>query len=133
MTGTMTGEKVRLDKWLWAARFFKTRAKSKEAIEGGKVHIDGTRGKPGKDVQIGEQIIIRQGWDEKTIIVKGVSEKRKGAPEAALMYEETQESIASRLSLASQRKAAGQHITSEKRPNKKNRRLIHQFKERNSE
>ena len=87
----MTGEKVRLDKWLWAARFFKTRAKSKEAIEGGKVHIDGVRGKPGKDVQIGEKIIIRQSWDEKTIIVKGVSEKRKGAPEAATMYEETPE------------------------------------------
>ncbi|MFT7689129.1 MAG: ribosome-associated heat shock protein Hsp15 [Candidatus Azotimanducaceae bacterium] len=129
----MTIEKVRLDKWLWAARFFKTRAKSKEAIDGGKIHIDDVRGKPGKDIQLGDVIVIRQGWAEKTIIVKGVSEKRRGAPEAAAMYEETPESIESRLSIAAQRKAAGQHLSTEKKPSKKDRRMIHQFKERNSE
>ncbi len=77
--------KVRLDKWLWAARFFKTRVKSKEAIDGGKIHIDGVRGKAGKDLKIGEVLKIRQGWDEKTVVVLKVSEKRRGAPEAAEM------------------------------------------------
>jgi len=123
--------KVRLDKWLWAARFFKTRAKSKEAIEGGKVHIDGVRGKAGKDIRVGDEIRIRQGWDEKTVIVSGVSEKRRGAPEAAAMFEETPGSIEARELLSAQRKAAGQHISSESRPSKKDRRLIHRFKEKN--
>lgn len=126
-------QKVRLDKWLWAARFFKTRAKSKEAIEGGKVHIDGVRGKAGKDIRQGDEIRIRQGWDEKTIIVTGVSEKRRGAPEAATMYNETPESIEARERNAAQRKAAGQHISSDNRPSKKDRRLIHKFKEKNRE
>jgi len=127
----MSMDKVRLDKWLWAARFFKTRAKSKEAIDGGKVHIDGVRGKAGKDIGLGDEIRIRQGWYEKIIIVSGVSEKRRGAPEAAAMYDETPESIEARALIAAQRKAAGQHISSEKRPTKKNRRLIHKFKEKN--
>jgi len=116
---------------IWAARFFKTRAKSKEAIDGGKVHIDGVRGKAGKDIRAGDEIRIRQGWYEKIIIVSGVSEKRRGAPEAAGMYNETPESIEARALITAQRKAAGQHISSEKRPTKKDRRLIHKFKEKN--
>tara|TARA_R110002072_G_scaffold1369_6_gene11277 strand:+ start:33744 stop:34127 length:384 start_codon:yes stop_codon:yes gene_type:complete len=123
--------KVRLDKWLWAARFFKTRAKAKDAIDGGKVHIDGNRGRPSKELKVGETIQVRQGWDEKTVVVKALSEMRKGAPDAALLYEETPESIEKRLQIAEQRKAAGNHIISDGRPSKKDRRQIHRFKEQN--
>src|SRR5690554_6954201 len=74
--------KVRLDKWLWAARFFKTRALAKEAIEGGKVRYNGARTKPGKVVEVGAELSIRQGWAERTVTVLGLSEQRRGAPEA---------------------------------------------------
>lgn len=123
--------KVRIDKWLWAARFFKTRAKSREAINGGKVHVNGQRVKPSKELEPEDQLEIRQGWDEKTIIVKAVSAQRKAAPEAQLLYEETAESIAKREAEVEQRKAAGQHVASKGRPSKRDRRLIHQFRNRN--
>lgn len=123
--------KVRIDKWLWAARFFKTRAKSREAINGGKVHVNGQRVKPSKELEPEDQLEIRQGWDEKTIIVKAVSAQRKAAPEAQLLYEETAESIAKREIEREQRKAAGQHVASKGRPSKRDRRLIHQFRNRN--
>ncbi len=125
----MTG--VRLDKWLWAARFFKTRGKAKEAIDGGKVHMDGVRAKPSKEVKVGDTIKLRQGWDERIVNVLSLSEQRRGAPEAALMYEETQESVEKRLEIAAQRKAAGGQIISAGRPSKKDRRLIHRFREQN--
>jgi ribosome-associated heat shock protein Hsp15 len=123
--------KVRLDKWLWAARFFKTRAKAKEAIDGGKVHIDGSRAKPSKEIKIGEMVKLRQGWDEKIVEVKALSEQRRGAPEAALLYEETAESVEKRLTVAAQRKAAGGQIVSQGRPSKKDRRQIHRFRQEN--
>lgn len=123
--------KVRLDKWLWAARFFKTRAKAKEAIDGGKVHIDGNRARPSKEIKLGELIQLRQGWDEKVVVVKALSEKRQGAPEAALLYTETSGSIEKRLQIAEQRKAAGNQVISEGRPTKKDRRQIHRFREQN--
>ncbi len=125
----MTG--VRLDKWLWAARFFKTRGKAKEAIDGGKVHMDGVRAKPSKEVKVGDTIKLGQGWDERIVNVVSLSEQRRGAPEAALMYEETQESVEKRLEIAAQRKAAGGQIISAGRPSKKDRRLIHRFREQN--
>ncbi|MEC4681237.1 MAG: S4 domain-containing protein, partial [Nitrospirota bacterium] len=114
--------KVRVDKWLWAARFFKTRAKSRQAIDGGKVHVNGRRIKPSKELDLNDQLKIRQGFDEKTIIVKALSDQRKGAPEAQLLYEETVESIAKRQMTAEQRRAAGQHVASKGRPNKRDRR-----------
>jgi len=124
--------KVRLDKWLWAARFFKTRAKAKLAIDGGKVHIGGVRGKSSKEIQVGDELVIRQGWDEKTVVVCGLSIQRRGAAEAGLLYEESVESIARRESIAEQRKAAaGSVFTPDNRPSKKQRRQIHQFKDRN--
>jgi len=123
--------KVRLDKWLWAARFFKTRAKAKEAIDGGKVHMDGNRARPSKEIKLGELIQLRQGWDEKVVVVKALSEMRKGAPEAALLYDETPDSIEKRLQIAEQRKAAGSQVISEGRPTKKGRRQIHRFREQN--
>ena len=121
---------IRLDKWLWAGRFFKTRAKAKLAIDGGKVHVNGVGGKPGKEVIIGDELRIRLGWDEKVIIVKQLSDQRRGAPQAQLLYEETDKSLETRQTAAEQRKAAGAWVT-EGRPSKKNRRLIHQFRDRN--
>ena len=122
---------VRLDKWLWAARFFKTRAKAKDAIDGGKVHLGGQRCKPSREVIAGDILNVTQGFDEKIIIVQQVSEKRGSATLAQKLYLETPESEAKRAQLAEHRKTAGAHIMSEGRPTKKNRRLIHQFRHKN--
>ena len=70
--------KVRLDKWLWAARFYKTRSMAKQAIEGGKVHCNGARTKSSRDIEIGSVLEIRQGWDEKTVTVTALSDKQIG-------------------------------------------------------
>ncbi|MSR10646.1 MAG: RNA-binding protein [Gammaproteobacteria bacterium] len=122
--------RVRLDKWLWAARFYKTRSQAKQAIEGGKVHCDGGRSKPGKEIGINAIITLRQGFDEKTVLVTGLSEQRRGAPEAQLLYAETPASIKQRELLAAQRLAqqAGNRETAG-RPDKKQRRAIHRFKQ----
>jgi ribosome-associated heat shock protein Hsp15 len=121
---------VRLDKWLWAARFFKTRSLAKQAIEGGKVHYNGHRSKVSKDVEVGAMLTIRQGWDEWEVEVKALSDQRAGAPQARLLYQETAASLAKREQAAAERKAisASNPLTSD-RPNKKQRRLIHRFKE----
>lgn len=122
--------KVRIDKWLWAARFFKTRSLAKQAIDGGKVHVDGQRVKASKDLTIGLVLQIRQGFDEREVIVKALSEQRRGAPEAALLYEETPASLARRELSAQQRKlASAMQPASDGRPTKKQRRQIHQFKQ----
>lgn len=122
--------KVRIDKWLWAARFFKTRSIAKQAIDGGKVHVDGQRVKASKDLTIGLILQIRQGFDEREVIVKALSEQRRGAPEATLLYEETPASLARRELSAQQRKlASSMQPASDGRPTKKQRRQIHQFKQ----
>lgn len=125
---TTPDQKVRIDKWLWAARFFKTRNLAKQAIEGGKVHCDGQRIKASKEITAGIHLTIGQGTDEKTVLVTALSEQRKGAPEAALLYQETEESLKEREARAAERKAgvAG-FIISDHRPNKKERRQIHRF------
>lgn len=123
---------MRIDKWLWAARFYRTRAKAKEAIDGGKVHINGNRAKPSKELSVGDILELTQGWDEKTVEVKALSDTRRSAQIAQELYEETAESIAKRERITEQRKAAGSQVRSEGRPNKKDRRLIHQFKNRNA-
>jgi len=120
--------RVRIDKWLWAARFYKTRALAKQAIDGGKVSCNGARPKPSKEIEIGSQIKLRQGFDEKTVIVQALSDQRRGAPEAQLLYKETSESIENREKIAQQRKAQPKHWPSPTKPNKKERRLIQQFK-----
>lgn len=125
-------DNVRLDKWLWAARFFKTRALAKKAIEGGKVHVDGQRPKPAKLIATGVTLKIRQGHTEKTIEVIALSDQRKGAPEAAILYNETSESIALREKQATERRQSRDSmIFSQDRPTKKQRRQIHRFKEDN--
>jgi ribosome-associated heat shock protein Hsp15 len=121
--------KVRLDKWLWAARFFKTRSLAKAAIDGGKVQLEGKRVKVSKEIAIGDTLQLRQGWDEKVVLVKQLSDQRRGAPEAELLYEETADSLAKREADAAARKAAGGMIDRPAhRPDKQQRRQIHRFK-----
>ena len=122
---------TRIDKWLWAARFYRTRNKAKEAIDGGKVHINGTRSKPSKELNIGDMLELTQGWDEKTVVIKALTDMRRSAQIAQELYAETTESLAKRERITEQRKAAGNQIPSAGRPSKKNRRLIRQFKKRN--
>lgn len=121
---------VRIDKWLWAARFFKTRSLAKAAIEGGKVHIDGQRCKASKEVTVGMVLRIRQGWDEKTVEVLALSDQRRGAPEAALLYRETEESERARLRAAEQRRLSREAWAQPPtRPNKKDRRALHRLRD----
>ena len=87
---------VRIDKWLWAARFFKTRSAATEAVSGGRVHVHGARVKPSRDVQIGDTVAIRIGQLEWVVVVRGLSEKRGSAKVATTLYEETPDSIAAR-------------------------------------
>lgn len=120
-------DKVRLDKWLWAARFFKTRALAKAAIESGKVHCRGERCKPGKEPRVGDEFQIRTGFDERTVVVKALSIVRRGAPEAQLLYSETPESLAKREQAAEMRKAGSLGVTTDGKPTKKQRRQLFQF------
>lgn len=130
----MTDDAVRIDKWLWAARFFKTRSLAKDAVDGGKVQYNSQRCKPGKAVELGACLKIRQGWVDKTVIVKDISSQRKNATLAQAMYEETEESIVQREKALLERKQhQGDQITPQRRPNKRDRRLIHQFKNIHSE
>ena len=123
-------EKVRIDKWLWAARFFKTRSLAKAAIDGGKVHADGQKIKASKEISCGLMLQIRQGWDVKEIEVMALSDQRRGAPEAQALYRETEDSIAKREAEAARRKALrGIDLAPETRPTKKQRRQIHRFRE----
>ena len=117
-------DKVRLDKWLWAARFFKTRALAKAAIEGGKVQCRGERCKPGKEPRVGDELVIRIGFDERTVIIRELSAVRRGAPQAQLLYEETADSLARREEAAAQRKAGALGVQTDGRPSKKQRRQI---------
>ena len=120
--------KVRLDKWLWAARFFKTRGIAKQAIEGGKVHYEGQRAKCSKVVEVGAELVIRQGFDEKTVVIEAISDQRRGAPEARSLYEETPESIKQRMDEAERRRImkASMQVPDHK-PNKKERRDMRRF------
>lgn len=122
--------KVRLDKWLWAARFYKTRAIAKAAIEGGKVQYDGQRSKVSKIVELEAKVKVRQGFDDKIVIIKRISDQRKGATEAALLYEETAESIKHRIDEAERRRKFNKaNPLFDHKPNKKERRQIHKFRD----
>ncbi len=122
--------KLRIDKWLWAARFFKTRSLAKAAIEGGKVSVAGQRVKVSKEISVGDRLQIRQGWDLRDIDVLALSDQRRGAPEAQKLYRETEQSIERREAEAAARRAAGGMLgRPEHRPTKKQRRQIHRFRE----
>ncbi|MGM0535050.1 MAG: ribosome-associated heat shock protein Hsp15 [Pseudomonadota bacterium] len=121
---------VRLDKWLWAARFFKTRALAKKAIEGGKVHYAGGRAKTSKSVEVGALIRVPQGRDILEVEVLALSDQRRGAPEARALYRETEASVARREREAEARRLSHQAMQHPlKRPDKKQRRDIRRFKE----
>ncbi|MFI7981871.1 RNA-binding S4 domain-containing protein, partial [Acinetobacter baumannii] len=94
-------ETMRVDKWLWAARFFKTRSIAKAAIEGGKVHHNNERVKVSKEIRVGMELVVQQGFDKKTVVVKALSNTRGPAPVAQQLYEETEVSIARRELIAS--------------------------------
>lgn len=120
--------RIRIDKWLWAARFFKTRSQAKDAIEGGKVHCEGQRVKVSKEVHVGMVLTVRQGFDEKTVRVEALSEVRGPASVAVTLYAETAESMAQREEHAAARRA--QNLAHpDHRPNKKERRQIHKFQQ----
>ena len=122
-------QEVRLDKWLWAARFYKTRALAREMIEGGKVHYNGQRSKPGKTVELNATLTLRQGNDERTVVVKAITEQRRPASEAVALYEETAESIEKREKMAVARKMNALTMPHpERRPDKKERRDLMKFK-----
>lgn len=134
MTNTTTATeltKVRADKWLWAARFFKTRTLAKEAIESGKVQMNGSKIKVSKELQVGDTLAIRQGHatklEEKIITIKVLSENRGNATIAQTLYTETSESIANRAFMAEQRKLDNL-ARPNTRPNKKERRELVKFK-----
>jgi len=124
-------DSVRLDKWLWAARFYKTRSLATEAISGGKVHLNNTRVKPSKKVTVGAEVLITQGIVERTVIVLAISGKRGSATIAQTLYEETEESIKQRLAQKELRKNSAPMIHTDGKPNKRDRRLIHRFKTMN--
>ena len=127
-------EAVRLDKWLWAARIYKTRALAREMIEGGKVHYNGQRSKPGKVVELGATLTLRQGNDERILLVKGMTEQRRPASEAVTLYEETAESIEKREKMALARKMNALTMPHpDRRPDKKERRDLMRFKHGESE
>ncbi len=120
--------KCRLDKWLWAARFYKTRSLATDAIDGGKIHVDGDRVKPAREVRIGQAIHIRRKELDMEVVVKALSVTRRGAPEAALLYDETPESLAKRDNASVTKEA--DHAKRERgagRPTKRQRRDIKKF------
>ncbi|HEX4872571.1 MAG TPA: S4 domain-containing protein [Nevskiaceae bacterium] len=121
--------RVRLDKWLWAARFFRTRMLAKAAIEAGHVRYEGDRAKVSREVQPGARLTVRQGWDEVEVVVRALDTVRRGAPEARQLYEETDRSRQRREDAALARRATAVDLPSE-RPSKKDRRLIQQLKQR---
>jgi ribosome-associated heat shock protein Hsp15 len=121
---------VRLDKWLWAARLFKTRGIAKQAVESGKVHAEGQRLKPGREMSVGMLLTVRVGWDERILLVTGLSEQRRGAPEAALLYRETEESVARRQQVGEQRRLHALLEQPMTKPDKKDRRLRQALRQR---
>jgi ribosome-associated heat shock protein Hsp15 len=122
---------VRIDKWLWAARFFKTRSLASEAVDGGKIQVNGDRAKPSKAVKPGDEVRVRLGPYEHLLIVQGTAERRGPASVAATLFRETEESRAAREKLHWQLTAAAPAMEPEKgRPTKRDRRDLERFRKR---
>ena len=120
---------VRLDKWLWAARFFKTRSVARDSVSGGKVHLNGNRVKPSRSISAGDELRIQRGEEEFIITVVEPSMRRGPATVARTLYEESEENRSRREKLAEERKLERQkHLTRERRPDKRQRRKIIRFK-----
>ena len=121
-------DKVLIDKWLWAARFFRTRALARDAIKGGKVQIEGVRVKPGRTLSVGDTLTIRKGDDEYRVIVDDIGDRRLSAPLAAEKYTEDPDAKARREAAAEQRKLDWQaRQDRQRRPDKRQRRQIVRF------
>ena len=127
----MPPDRMRIDKWLWAARFFKTRSLASEAIGGGKVEVNGEAIKPAKTIQVGDAISVRLGAFEHIVHVRGLSDRRGPASVAALLYEETDESRLAREKLAEQHRLAPPAFVYEEkgRPTKRDRRELDRFRD----
>ena len=124
-------DKVRIDKWLWAARFFRTRSLARDAIKGGKVQLDGVRVKPGRTLALGDRLTIRRGDEEFTITVEDLGDRRVSAPLAAEKYVEDPESAARREAAAEKRQLDRQaRLEHQRRPDKRERRQIVRFTRR---
>jgi len=126
----MTGEtdKLRIDKWLWAARFFKTRALAADAVEAGRVQVNEVRIKPAKTITVGDALDIRLGQYRFEVEVQALSAKRGSAPEAQKLYRESEASRAQREALAAHLKAQPQPFTLKGRPTKRDRRVIERLR-----
>ena len=122
-------ERMRLDKWLWAARFFKTRALAAEAVEGGKVQLNGQRTKPGKEVRIGSRLRIHKGSLEWDIVVSAIPKQRRPASEAVHFYEENEESRERRKNLVEEQRRLKALAPRQRpvKPSKRDRRMIQRF------
>jgi ribosome-associated heat shock protein Hsp15 len=118
-----SSEPIRLDKWLWAARLVKTRGLAVEAVNGGRVQLNGQRAKPSKDVRPGDRLEITVGQVRRTVVIRGTAPRRGPASEAALLYEETPESLQERERQAAERRLAQPPgVPSSTRPTKRDRR-----------
>jgi ribosome-associated heat shock protein Hsp15 len=125
-------DSIRLDKWLWAARFYKTRSLASEAIGGGKVHVNEQRVKPSKEVKVGAVLSITKDGLRWQVTIIALSAQRRPAKDAVLMYQEEAESLAKReqqILLQREQRALSGFTPPEHKPNKKDRRLIHSFKQ----
>ncbi len=128
------GAELRLDKWLWVARFYKSRAIARAMIEGGKVHYNGQRSKPGKQVEVGALVRLWQGDDEKEVQVLQLAPQRRGASEAQLLYRETEQSELKRQKMAEARRLNSLYSPHpDSRPDKKQRRDLMRLKLGNTE
>ncbi len=125
MTGTDDRARLRIDKWLWAARFYKTRSLAAEAVAGGKVHLNGARVKPARTVQPGDELRIHRGDEEFVVTVRAVASQRRPASEAQRLYQETEDSRRAREAAVTARRAEGVSLASgQGRPTKRDRRRL---------
>ncbi len=125
-------DSIRIDKWLWAARFFKTRSLAADAVNGGKVHVNGQRCKPGKDIKVGDVVTVSKDQYTWEIQVTDLNKQRRPAKEAVLLYHEDEASTRKRqqqIEMEKQQKALLPSSEREHKPNKKQRRQIHRFKQ----
>lgn len=125
-------DKLRIDKWLWAARFYKTRSLATEEIGKGRVDVNGQEAKPAREVKVGDTVTMRRDGVPRTVVVKGLSSVRGPAPVAQQLYEETPESLAGRERIAQQRRIAPEpaHAIEHGRPTKRGRRELEEARER---
>lgn len=127
-------DKIRIDKWLWAARFYKTRALATEAVTGGHVHVEGSRVKPSREIKVGDQLMINKSPYQFEIEVLGVSNRRGPAVQAQSLYQETENSRQQREEIAAQRRMERlSHPAPQRRPDKRDRRRIIRFVNKNQQ